>query len=155
MTQSKRYDSIMCGLAGWLRPGHCPNFADLVASADLMSHRGPDDRGYYHDPKRGIALAHLRLSIIDLSPAGHQPMFNEDRTVALIFNGEIYNFQELRVTLEQAGHHFLSRTDSEVIVHGWEQWGEALVDRLCGMFAFAIWDSRRRRLCSLRATRWE
>lgn len=119
--------------------------SELLRAADLIAHRGPDDRGIHLDPA-GAALGHLRLSIIDLTPAGHQPMFNEDETVALTFNGEIYNFQELREELARAGHHFRSRTDSEVLVHGYEQWGEALVDRLCGMFAFAVWDARKNSL---------
>jgi asparagine synthase (glutamine-hydrolysing) len=111
--------------------------------ADQIRHRGPDDRGTFADAAHGLALEHLRLSIIDLSPAGHQPMLNEDGTVVLIFNGEIYNFQGLREQLLSAGHRFISRTDSEVIVHGYEEWGEAVVDKLCGMFAFALWDARR------------
>jgi asparagine synthase (glutamine-hydrolysing) len=110
--------------------------------ANLIGHRGPDDRGVYRDEAAGLALAHNRLSIIDLSPAGHQPMTNEDGTVLLVFNGETYNFQELRAELIRTGHRFVSRTDSEVLVHGYEEWGEGLVERLCGMFAFAIWDGR-------------
>lgn len=113
---------------------------------NLIRHRGPDDRGVFADGPAGLALGHLRLSIIDLSPAGHQPMFNEDGSVVLVFNGEIYNFQELREQLQKAGHRFLSRTDSEVLVHGYEEWGESVVDKLCGMFAFAIWDVRKRSL---------
>jgi asparagine synthase (glutamine-hydrolysing) len=108
----------------------------------LLAHRGPDDRGSFSDLDGAVALGHNRLSIIDLSPAGRQPMFNEDGSIALIFNGEIYNFRELRRQLITAGHCFTSRTDSEVLVHGYEEWGSALVTRLCGMFAFAIWDVR-------------
>jgi asparagine synthase (glutamine-hydrolysing) len=116
------------------------------AMADLIRHRGPDDRGTFADPAHGLALEHLRLSIIDLSAAGRQPMTNEDGSVVLIFNGEIYNFQDLRPQLEKAGHRFVSRTDSEVIVHGYEEWGEAVVEKLCGMFAFAVWDVGRQTL---------
>jgi asparagine synthase (glutamine-hydrolysing) len=112
----------------------------------LMTHRGPDDRGLHTDADAGLALGHLRLSIIDLSPAGRQPMVNEDGSVVLVFNGEIYNFQPLRDELLARGHRFTSRTDSEVLVHGYEEWGEGLVDRLCGMFAFAVWDARARSL---------
>src|SRR5207247_8367838 len=117
-----------------------------VAKADAIAHRGPDDRGLLHAAKAGIALAHNRLSIIDLSAAGHEPMFNEDGTVALVFNGEVYNFEALREQLITAGHRFVSRTDCEVVVHGYEEWGEAVVERLEGMFEFALWDARRQRL---------
>lgn len=136
----------MCGIAGILGQIDERAQQSLRAMAEAMAHRGPDDRGYLIDPANGIALAHNRLSIIDLSPAGHQPMFNEDRSVAMIFNGEIYNFQDLRPQLEAAGHRFNSRTDSEVLVHGYEEWGEGLVERLCGMFTFAIWDARKKAL---------
>lgn len=136
----------MCGIIGWLRPCGASSPEELRRAADMIAHRGPDDQGFYEVPHSGLALAHNRLSIIDLSPAGRQPMFNEDGSIALIFNGEIYNFQELRRELESAGHEFKSRTDSEVLIHGYEQWGEGLLDRLCGMFAFAIWDSFRQSL---------
>lgn len=109
-----------------------------------LVHRGPDDCGTFIDDALGIALGQNRLSIIDLSSAGHQPMTNEDQSVVVAFNGEIYNFQSLRAQLESVGHRFHSRTDTEVLVHGYEEWGQQLVDRLCGMFAFAIWDARKR-----------
>src|SRR5712691_10268520 len=108
--------SSMCGIAGWLDVAPRPE-AHLVAMADAMAHRGPDDRGLLLDAQAGIALAHNRLSIIDLSAAGHEPMFNEDGTVVLIFNGEVYNFEALRGQLVAAGHCFVSRTDCEVVVH--------------------------------------
>jgi asparagine synthase (glutamine-hydrolysing) len=136
----------MCGIAGWLNPESPRPAVELMRMADLQAHRGPDDRGTFLDDRVGLALAHNRLSIIDLSPAGHQPMTNEDGTLQLVFNGEIYNFQELRAELIALGHHFASRTDSEVLVHGYEEWGEELVGRLCGMFAFALWDVRARSL---------
>ena len=98
------------------------------------------------DHRNGYRLSHRRLSIIDLSPAGHQPMTNEDGTVWIVFNGEIYNFLELRGQLVAAGHQFHSKTDTEVILHGYEQWGDDVVKKLRGMFAFAIWDGRRRRM---------
>jgi asparagine synthase (glutamine-hydrolysing) len=135
----------MCGIAGWLDAAPRPK-THLAAMAEMMAHRGPDDRGTYHDPSAGIALVHNRLSIIDLSAAGHEPMMNEDGTVALVFNGEIYNFAGLRDELIAAGHRFVSKTDCEVVVHGYEEWGESVIDRLHGMFAFAIWDARRSRL---------
>lgn len=136
----------MCGIAGCLQT---PGVGPLDAVCRLMAqmpHRGPDDRGTFADEAAGIALGHLRLSIIDLSPAGHQPMFNESGEIVLVFNGEIYNFQNLREQLVEKGHRFTSRTDSEVLVHGYEEWGAQLVDKLCGMFAFAIWDGRKRTL---------
>ena len=135
----------MCGICGIVDFLGSPIDAGLVLRMrDVMACRGPDDVGLYEAP--GVALGHRRLSIIDLSPAGHQPMGNEDGTVQIVFNGEIYNFMELRRDLE-GGHRFRSRTDTEVLLHGYEQWGlEAMVRRLRGMFAFAIWDGRRREL---------
>lgn len=109
-----------------------------------LAHRGPDGEGEFIDA--GLALGHRRLSIIDLSDAGAQPMFNEDGNLVLVFNGEIYNHCELRAELQAAGHVFRSRSDSEVILHAFEQWGEACVQRFNGMWAFALWDRRQRRL---------
>jgi asparagine synthase (glutamine-hydrolysing) len=133
----------MCGISGWLlRADQYRDKDHLRAMADALSHRGPDDRGYYFDHFRGIALAHNRLSIIDLSSAGHQPMVSEDGNFVLVYNGELYNFRELRAQLEALGHHFRSRTDSEVVLRGFIEWGHAALDRFCGMFAFAIWSAR-------------
>jgi asparagine synthase (glutamine-hydrolysing) len=106
-------------------------------------HRGPDDEGAYRDPRGRAELWFRRLAILDLSRAGHQPMSNEDGTVWLVFNGEIYNHPPLRAELERKGHVFKSRTDSEVLVHLWEEHGRDMVGRLNGMFAFCIWDERR------------
>src|SRR6187397_2565439 len=114
----------------------------------LIAHRGPDDAG--HLVSDNVALGHRRLSIIDLSPAGHQPMSNQDGSVWIVFNGEVYNFAELRPELEKLGYTFQSRTDTEVILHAYEAWGERCVDRFIGMFAFAIWDSRTRRIFAAR-----
>jgi asparagine synthase (glutamine-hydrolysing) len=136
----------MCGIYGWFDLESSRTPRQLARMGELLSHRGPDDCGTFIDSGAGLALGHNRLSIIDLSPAGHQPMFNEDGTVALVFNGEIYNFRELRSQLTTAGHQFVSRTDSEVLVHAYEEWGPNLVDRLCGMFAFAIWDAHQQSL---------
>ncbi len=113
---------------------------------DTMLHRGPDDAGIWQDRELGIALAHRRLSIIDLSSAGHQPIANEDGGVWLTFNGEIYNHDQLRAPLCEAGHVFRSRCDAEVIVHGYEEHGVDIVRHLDGMFAFGLWDARTRRL---------
>jgi asparagine synthase (glutamine-hydrolysing) len=135
----------VCGIAGELRhDGATVDRAALQRAARSIAHRGPDDEGLYLDGP--VGLAHRRLSIIDLSASGHQPMSNEDGTVWLTYNGEIYNFRELRRLLEARGHRFTSHTDSEVLVHGYEEWGEKLLERLNGIFAFAIWDGRRRRL---------
>jgi asparagine synthase (glutamine-hydrolysing) len=136
----------MCGIAGILRTSD--SFACdeelAVRMRDTMAHRGPDDGGVWSD---GTAtLAHRRLSIVDLSPAGHNPMPNEDGTVWITFNGEIYNHRELRRELEAKGHVYRSQTDTETIVHLYEEEGPRCVERLDGMFAFAIWDARRREL---------
>ncbi len=115
----------------------------LVAMTDAVAHRGPDAAGYYH--AAGIGLGHRRLSIIDLS-TGDQPLANEDGTVQVVFNGEIYNFSEVRRELVARGHRFRTGSDTEVIVHGYEEWGDDCVDRFRGMFSFAVWDEPARRL---------
>ena len=135
----------MCGIAGRVNyaPDHPIDRERLVAMTSAVAHRGPDAAGYYlHE---GAGLGHRRLSIIDLA-TGDQPLANEDRTVFVVFNGEIYNFAEVRRALEAHGHRFRTSSDTEVIVHGYEQWGEHCVDRFRGMFAFAVWDARARRL---------
>jgi asparagine synthase (glutamine-hydrolysing) len=115
----------------------------LVRMNDVQKHRGPDDHGYHVEP--GVGLGHRRLSIIDLS-TGHQPLYNEDETVCVVFNGEIYNYQELIPELAALGHVFLTKSDTEVIVHAWEAWGENCVERFRGMFAFALWDRSKQTL---------
>jgi asparagine synthase (glutamine-hydrolysing) len=138
----------MCGIAG---------FVDLSAAAvnpssdeerlramcAAIRHRGPDDEGKF--VAQGVGLGMRRLSIIDLS-TGHQPIHNEDRTVWVVFNGEIYNYRELRLILEAEGHQFSTASDTETIVHGYETWGEQVFSRLRGMFAIALWDVRTRTL---------
>jgi asparagine synthase (glutamine-hydrolysing) len=132
----------MCGISGWfLKQSVARVDSDLFAMADCIEHRGPDDRGYYFDRERGVAFAHNRLSIIDLSGAGHQPMTSEDGHFVLSYNGELYNFLDLRTELEKLGHQFHSRTDSEVVLRSFIQWGPACLDRFNGMFAFAIWSA--------------
>jgi len=133
----------MCGISG-LASGGPGGLAvePLRRMTDALRHRGPDDEGCYVDPGHRALLGHRRLSIIDLA-SGHQPVFNEDGRVAVVFNGEIYNFQELRAELEGQGHRFATHSDTEVIVHLYEELGAACVARLRGMFAFAIWDERR------------
>ncbi|WP_298620763.1 XrtA/PEP-CTERM system amidotransferase [uncultured Zoogloea sp.] len=129
----------MCGIAGLFDTRGSRDFdRDLMKRMnDIQFHRGPDEGDLHFEP--GVALGHRRLSIIDLS-TGQQPLFNEDGTVAVVFNGEIYNFQELVPELEALGHRFHTRSDTEVIVHAWESWGEECVQRFRGMFAFALWD---------------
>lgn len=142
----------MCGICGKLVFGVGGEEAVteplLKAMSGEMIHRGPDGGGvlvrHYRD--LSVGLGHRRLSIIDLSEAGRQPMANEDGTVWVMFNGEIYNFQQLRPALEAKGHRFRSRTDTEVIVHLYEQYGDSFVDHLRGMFALAVWDEPRQRL---------
>jgi asparagine synthase (glutamine-hydrolysing) len=134
----------MCGIAGILSFDERPVFAsDLRGMCDAISHRGPDDDGFY--VARGVGLGMRRLSIIDLS-TGTQPVHNEDGTVWVVFNGEIYNYRELRERLLARGHRFYTETDTEVIVHLYEDRGALCVEDLRGMFAFAVWDDRRRRL---------
>jgi asparagine synthase (glutamine-hydrolysing) len=117
--------------------------------ADAIAHRGPDDEGFYETHVRrhpySLGLAHRRLSIIDLS-TGHQPIGNEDGSVQIVFNGEIYNFAELRDDLIARGHRFATTSDTETIVHAYEEYGDDCVKRFRGMFAFAIWDARHERL---------
>jgi asparagine synthase (glutamine-hydrolysing) len=130
----------VCGIVGVLHARGAPVDPDaLRRAAASIAHRGPDDEGLYVDGPAG--LAHRRLSIIDLSTAARGPMANEDETVWLTYNGEIYNFRELRRLLEARGHAFRTQNDGEVLVHGWEEWGESLLERLNGIFAFGIWDS--------------
>ena len=135
----------MCGICGKLNFDRQEPIdpALLRSMAHSIAHRGPDDEGFYLDGPVGLGFR--RLSIIDLA-AGHQPLANEDESVWIVFNGEIYNYQELREFLLQKGHIFRTHTDTEVIVHLYEEFGEACVEKLRGMFAFAIWDSRKEEL---------
>lgn len=118
----------------------------LGACAGAISHRGPDDSGFFEDSSEGIGLAHRRLSILDTSSLGHQPMLSSDGLVVLVYNGEIYNFRELRIQLETQGHVLSGHSDTEVLLHLYLSDGEALLPRLNGIFAFALWDKRNRSL---------
>ena len=139
----------MCGIAGICRADQRPvQLSQLEAMAELLRHRGPDDQGIYQKGPAGLAFR--RLAILDLSPAGHQPMTNEDGTLWLVFNGEIYNYRSLVTELEAAGHAFRSRSDTEAILHAYEQWGQDCVQHFNGMFAFALWDERRQQLFAAR-----
>src|SRR5256712_3324659 len=134
----------MCGIAGIVSGAHEEiDSTTIHQMCQSMVHRGPDDEGIF--VKKGAGLGMRRLSIIDL-PGGHQPLFNEDRSVWIVFNGEIYNFRELRVELERKGHRFSTNSDTEVIVHLYEDLGSDCVQKLRGMFGFAIYDERRQRL---------
>ena len=132
----------MCGIAGMFDTRGTRDFDQALMRRmnDTQHHRGPDEGGYHFEP--GLALGHRRLSIIDIA-SGQQPMFNEDGSVAVVFNGEIYNFQQLVPELEALGYRFHTRSDTEVIVHAWRAWGEDCVHRFRGMFAFAVHDRTR------------
>jgi len=139
----------MCGIVGWLSssPAHPVDGSVLARMRDTMVHRGPDGEGLWVAPGREVALAFRRLAIVDLSTTANQPMTNEDGSVQVVFNGEIYNHLALRKELLEKGHRFRTdHSDTEVIVHGYEEWGEKVVERLHGMFAIGIWDAARRRL---------
>ena len=139
----------MCGICGVLHfDGQSADPEVLGRMTEAIRHRGPDAGNTYLDGP--VGLGHRRLSIIDLSAAGTQPMTNEDSSLWVIYNGEIYNFAEIRAELETRGHIFRSNTDSEVILHAYESWGVDCLARFNGMFAFALWDSARRRLWLVR-----
>lgn len=136
----------MCGIAGFI--SNDKNKKDLIKKmTDKIIHRGPDAEGYYTDDN--IALGHRRLSIIDLS-SGDQPIYNEDKSIVVVFNGEIYNYLELKTELEKNGHKFKTKCDTEVLVHGYEQWKEDLPKKLRGMFAFALYDIKNKTLFLVR-----
>ncbi|MES1172549.1 MAG: asparagine synthase (glutamine-hydrolyzing), partial [Bacteroidota bacterium] len=139
----------MCGIAGIVDPTGAAVDGELLRRMTrALAPRGPDGEGFWQAP--GVGFGHRRLSVIDLSAAGTQPMGGEDGAVQVTFNGEIYNFAGLVDELSVLGHKFRSRSDTEVLVHGYEQWGERMLERIDGMFAFAIWDGRRRRLFAAR-----
>lgn len=133
----------MCGICGIFEPGAAINPAVLKAMGDTIRHRGPDDEGFYNQP--GIGLVHRRLSIIDVS-GGHQPLSNEDDTVWTVFNGEVYNFEDLNRQYLSSGHRFKTRSDTETILHLYEELGEECFAQMRGMFAIALWDVRKKRL---------
>ena len=142
----------MCGITGIAYTNGRPVERDVLAKmTKTLAHRGPDDEGVFiaessklkaQSRRINVGLGHRRLSIIDLSENAHQPMANEDETVWITYNGEVYNFRELRSDLIAQGHVFCSNSDTEVIVHGYEQYGEKIFNKLNGMFAFGLWDNR-------------
>src|SRR6266446_9995417 len=144
----------MCGLTGYWKDGGAPaaEFEEQVARmADTLVHRGPDDSGTWVDAESGIALGFRRLAILDLTPAGHQPMHSASGRFVIVFNGEIYNFAGLRKELHALGHKFRGGSDTEVMLAAVEEWGlEAATKRFAGMFAFALWDRKERSLALAR-----
>lgn len=135
----------MCGIVGVYNLEERSIDPSLIQRMiDVLEHRGPDDKGIFCHNQ--VALGHCRLSIIDLSEAGHQPMSNEEGTIWIVHNGEIYNFQELRKTLKNLGYRFKSKTDTEVILHSYQEWGTNCLEKFNGMFAFAIWDKKKQQL---------
>lgn len=137
----------MCGFTGFV--GAIENKEQVLENMmNTIVHRGPDSAGMFLD--EDVALGFRRLSIIDISATGDQPLYNEDNTKVLVFNGEIYNYQELREELVEAGHDFKTHTDSETLLHGYEEWGESLVERLRGMYGFVIWDREKKKLFGAR-----
>ena len=133
----------MCGIAGILDIKRKPENHVLLGMTGIMRHRGPDGEGIYIDGP--VGLGHRRLSIIDLN-TGAQPMSNEDCSIWITYNGEVYNFMELRHDLENKGHKFRTKSDTETIIHAYEQYGEDCVKKLRGMFAFCIWDAKKKSL---------
>lgn len=133
----------MCGIAGYISNTKKPTKKILKAMTDRIAYRGPDAEGFYLDEL--AALGHRRLSIIDLT-TGNQPIYNENKDIVIVFNGEIYNYVELREELKKKKHQFTTSSDTEVLVHGYEEWGHELTKKLRGMFAFAIWDSKEKEL---------
>jgi asparagine synthase (glutamine-hydrolysing) len=139
----------MCGIVGWLATDRniAVDSSTLAQMRDTMIHRGPDGDGLWTSPDRQIGLAFRRLAIVDLSPTANQPMENEDGTVHIVFNGEVYNHLALRRELQKRGHRFRTdHSDTEAVLHGYEEWGEKVVEHLEGMFAIGIWDGKNRRL---------
>ena len=136
----------MCGIIGLISRVPCTERRLLSVGRDVMIHRGPDDAGEWWSSDGRVGLAHRRLAIIDLSPSGHQPMHTADGDLSIVFNGEIYNFQDLRRELEDKGHAFQTRSDTEVILAAYREWGENCPARFNGAFAFALYDARRRQL---------
>ena len=133
----------MCGIVGIVRPGRAIQAEEILRFTRAVAHRGPDDEGFWLHG--GLAFGHRRLAIIDIEH-GHQPMSSRDQSIWLTFNGEIYNFKELRTELAARGHRFETRSDTEVIIYAYREWGPDCVKKLRGMFAFAIADLPRRRL---------
>src|SRR3989344_4267606 len=138
----------MCGIVGIFDARQRPPLKEssLSRMATCLLHRGPDDQGVFVSQEHGVGLGHTRLAIIDLSSLGHQPMANKTKTLWITFNGEIYNFQEIRSELQKRCRKFRSNSDTEVILEAYEEWGIEAVSRFRGMFAFALWDASSHKL---------
>ncbi len=135
----------MCGIFGVIIKNNNKYYIDnskFKESNDLMKHRGPDDAGYWFDSSNKIGFGHRRLSILDLSSKGHQPMSDPKSNITVTYNGEIYNFHEIRIELKKLGCTFISKTDTEVIIHAYLKWGINCVQKFRGMFAFSLYDKR-------------
>ena len=139
----------MCAIIGVFGK-KLPSREQFIKARDTMTHRGPDDAGLYYAPAEGVALGHRRLSIIDLSDAGHQPFMSSDGRFVLVFNGEIYNYREIKEELKYF-YNFKTQTDTEVLLASYAQWGIGCLKKLNGMFAFAILDKREKKLFCARA----
>ncbi|MFS8084248.1 MAG: asparagine synthetase B family protein, partial [Acidobacteriota bacterium] len=142
----------MCGIAGLISQNPKPRIDGMLKAVE---HRGRDDEGVWtstaiNGEDQRVCFGHRRLSIIDTSSAGHQPMVSHDQRLVVILNGEIYNYRELRKQLTSKGHNFQTQTDTEVLLAAWAEWGEDSLNRLNGMFAFALWDDRERTLFLVR-----
>jgi asparagine synthase (glutamine-hydrolysing) len=140
----------VCGIVGFCGKDKFTDEATLLSMRDTLAHRGPDDSGLYIDTEHNVGLGHTRLSIIDLSSLGHQPMSNDSGTIWITYNGEVYNFKEIREELEKKGYTFRSNTDTEVLVKAYEEWGIECVHKFIGMFAIAIWDRNAKKLYLVR-----
>ena len=136
----------MCRVAGIIRPFATISNSEIIAMRDCMQHGGPDDAGVYINDNTHLALGHRRLSLIDLSNAGHQPMFSKDNNLVIVFNGEIYNYLTIQAELKFLGHQFISHSDTEVIIAAYQQWGDACFEKFNGMFALAIYDKEEQTL---------
>jgi asparagine synthase (glutamine-hydrolysing) len=136
----------MCGIVGWVSRDTRLEAESLIRMRDALRHRGPDDAGSWLSPDGRVALAHRRLAVLDLSPAAAQPMIDISGSLVLVYNGEIYNHPDVRRDLEARGHRFRSRSDTEVLLAAYREWGTDCLDRLDGMFAFSLWDAEKRRL---------
>ena len=137
----------MCGICGTV------NLADkalIKQMTSVLAHRGPDNSGFHVFEDDRVALGHCRLSIIDMSEKAHQPMFNDDRSLSIVYNGEIYNYKEIAAQLRAHGYRFKSKSDTEVVLCAYQQWGKKFLDKVNGMFAFAIWDRRKKELFAAR-----
>ena len=134
----------MCGIIGAVSKEKPIDISWFISGRDSMTHRGPNDSGMWSSKNGKIVFGHRRLSIIDLSSKGHQPMQNETETLVIIFNGEIYNYLEIKETLIAKGHSFESSTDTEVLLKAYQEWGKGCLNKLNGMFVFSIYDKKRK-----------